>query len=84
MVPATVVGSGVVQLKPHLAKLLCRLSMKESRMKKLMIAAAVAAGFVGLTSAVQAHRPNQGAVECPSSKDWAKCVWQEMDRNSGG
>lgn len=80
MVPATVVGIGMVQLKPPR----CRLSMMESRMKKLMIAAAVAAGFVGLASAVQAHRPNQGAVECLSSKDWAKCVWQEMDRIRGG
>lgn len=53
-------------------------------MKKLMIVAAFVAGFVGLASAVQAHQPTQGAVECPSSKDWAKCVWQEMDRNRGG
>jgi hypothetical protein len=65
-------------------RLLRRPSIEEHRMKKLMIAAAFVAGFVGLASAVQAHRPNQGAVECPSSKDWAKCLWQEIDRNSGG
>jgi len=54
-------------------------------MKTLMIAAAVVAGFVGLASAAQAHRPTQGTtVECPSSRDWAKCVWQEIDRNRGG
>ena len=53
-------------------------------MKKLMIAAAFAAGLVGLASAVQAHRPDQGAVECPSNRDWAKCLWQEMDRNGSG
>jgi hypothetical protein len=49
-------------------------------MKKLMIAAAVVAGFAGLVSAAQAHRSTQGTVECPSSKDWAKCMWQEVDR----
>lgn len=57
--------------------------MKKHRMKKLMIAAAVVAGFVGLASAVQAHRPGQGATDCPS-RDWAKCFWQEMDKNRGG
>ena len=53
-------------------------------MKKLMIAAALVAGFVGLAFAVQAHRPDEGVVECPSVKNWTKCLWQEMDRNSGG
>lgn len=53
-------------------------------MKKLMIAAALAASFVGLASAVQAHRPDQGAVECPSVTNWAKCLWQDIDRNGGG
>ncbi len=52
-------------------------------MKKLMIAAAVVAGFVGLAFAVQAHRPGQGATDCPS-RDWVKCFWQEMDKNRGG
>jgi len=53
-------------------------------MKKLVIAAALAASVIGLASAVQAHRLPQGPVECPSSRDWAKCIWQEMDRNTGG
>jgi len=53
-------------------------------MKKLMIAAVLAAGFVGLASAVQAHSSQQGALECPSVKDWAKCLWQEMDRGGAG
>lgn len=48
-------------------------------MKKLMIAAAFVAGFVGLASAVQANHPK----ECPSTKDWAKCLWQDMDSRGG-
>jgi len=54
-------------------------------MKKLMIAAALLTGLVGLASAAQAHRPKPATtVECPSSRDWAKCIWQEMDKNRGG
>jgi len=52
-------------------------------MKKLMIAAALAVSVVGLASAVQAHRPWQGATDCPS-RDWVKCFWEEMDKNRGG
>ncbi len=53
-------------------------------MKKLMIAAAVVMGLIGVASAAQAHRPMQGTAECPSGKDWAKCLWQEIERNAGG
>ncbi len=53
-------------------------------MKNFMIAVVLASGLIGLASAVQAHRPTQGASECPAGKDWAKCLWQELDRNSGG
>lgn len=59
-------------------------SKKENSMKTLMTAALLL-GFVGLASAAQAHRPTQSTtVECPSSKDWARCFWQEMDKNPGG
>ncbi|MFM9848060.1 MAG: hypothetical protein ACKVP3_12975 [Hyphomicrobiaceae bacterium] len=52
-------------------------------MKTLMIVATVVAGFVGFASAANAHRPTQASVECPSSRDWAKCVWQDINRNRG-
>ena len=52
-------------------------------MMKLMIVFTVAAGVAGIASVAQAHRPAQGTVECPSTKDWAKCIWQEMDKNIG-
>jgi hypothetical protein len=61
-------------------RLLCRPNMKEHRMKKLMIAAAFVVGFVGLASAAQANHPDR--VECPSTKDWVKCLWHEMDSRS--
>ncbi len=55
-------------------------------MKVLMTAAALLVGVAGLVSAAQAHRPKQPTttVECPSSKDWARCFWQEMDKIPGG
>jgi len=58
-------------------------------MKILVIAAVVALGVVGLASAGQAHRqpqvpPPDAPLECPSVKNWAKCFWQELDRNGGG
>lgn len=58
-------------------------------MKKLLIAA-MAVTLTGLAFAAQAHRPRpqvptaDAPLECPSVKHWAKCLWQEVDRNSGG
>lgn len=58
-------------------------------MKKVLIAA-MALTLIGLASAAQAHRrPPQvptaePPLECPSVKNWAKCLWQEIERNSGG
>lgn len=59
-------------------------------MKILVIAAVAALGVIGLASAGQAHRqpqvppPEEVPLECPSVKNWAKCLWQELDRNSSG
>ncbi|MBX9589268.1 MAG: hypothetical protein K2X43_08185 [Hyphomonadaceae bacterium] len=53
-------------------------------MKTLTIVVALAAGFVGLASVGQAHRSDQATLECPSVKNWAKCLWQDMDINGGG
>lgn len=58
-------------------------------MMRLMIAGLVASAVFGLASASQAHRrpplpPQDTKVECPSVKHWAKCLWDEIDRNSGG
>jgi hypothetical protein len=58
--------------------------MEEHRMKTLTIVVALAAGFVGLASVGQAHRSDQATLECPSVKNWAKCLWQDMDINGGG
>jgi hypothetical protein len=58
-------------------------------MTKVLIAA-TALTLIGLASAAQAHRrppqaPSEEArLECPSVKNWAKCLWQELDRKSGG
>lgn len=42
-------------------------------MKKLIVAAVLVAGLIGLASAVQAKHA-----------DWIKTFWEEQDRNSGG
>lgn len=42
-------------------------------MKKLMIAAVLVSGLLGLVSAVQAKHA-----------DWSKNFWEQQDRNSGG
>jgi len=58
-------------------------------MKRLMIAGVFASAVLGLASLAQAHRrppppPQDTKVECPSVMHWAKCLWEEVDRTSGG
>lgn len=57
---------------------------------KMVLTTAVAVALIGLASAAQAHRTRpqvptaEPPLECPSVKNWAKCLWQDIDRNSGG
>lgn len=58
-------------------------------MKILAITAVALSVMLGLVSVGHAHRrpppPQQDTpLECPSVKDWARCMWQEADRNGSG
>jgi len=58
-------------------------------MKTLLIAGVVASAVLGLASVGQAHRrpappPQDVRLECPSVKHWAKCLWEQLDRNGSG